>query len=385
MVGGEPKPIGGNAKPLDSLAVKAVTDEVPVFNTFSADGEPYRVATAALPPDPDSPGVRRVIQAAYPLADLNRATNALDRSLLALIPVGMLGAWAGATFLTRRVLGRVSKFRKAAERMSGEDVSARLPVEGNDEFADLAGTFNGLLGRVEEAFRKQAAALEQQRRFTADASHELKTPLTVIKGTTSIALSGERLRKEEQAAFAEIDRAADGMVRLVQDLLYLARADAGALGTDRREILAIEVLQAAASAVGHLQGAPVDLSGVQAEAALWGNEQELVRLFTNLLSNARRNTPPSGHVVVFARSEGGNAVVRVQDDGAGIAPEHLAKLGQRFFRADTARSREDGAHGGTGLGLAIVSEIVKAHGGTIGFESRLGKGTTVTVCLPAGP
>ena len=381
---GKPMPPFTQSKPWDLQAFPLAKSETPVFTTATVDGELYRVATALSPLGLDGQENRRVVQAAYPLADLNRATEALDRGLLALIPVGVLGAWGSATFLTRRVLSRVGKFRRAADHMSGDDLSGRLPVEGNDEFADLAGTFNGLLGRLEDAFRRQAAALEQQRRFTADASHELKTPLTVIKGTASIALSDESLDEREKGAFAEIDHAADGMVRLVQDLLYLARADAGALGTDRREILALEVLQSAASAVGHLQGGAVDLSGVPQGASLWGNEPELVRLFTNLLSNARRHTATTGHVVVSARADGRATEVVVQDDGCGIAPEHLGQLGQRFFRADSSRSREeDGTEGGTGLGLAIVCEIVRAHDGTIGFESELGKGTRVTVSLPA--
>ena len=188
---------------------------------------------------------------------------------MALIPVGVLGASAGETFLTRRVLGRVSVFRQAAERMSGEDICGRL-VEGNDEFADLAGTFNGVFGGWKRRSVGRRRLWTSSDASPADASHELKTPLTVIKGNTSIALSSDFLSPPEKAAFVEIDHAADSMVRLVQDLLYLARADAGALGTDRREILAIEVLQSAALAVGHVPGAPNQSFGICRAAHVLG-------------------------------------------------------------------------------------------------------------------
>ena len=262
--------------------------------------------------------------------------------------------------------------------MGEDDLSRRLPVDGNDEFADLATTFNGLLERLEHAFNRQASALEQQRRFTADASHELKTPLTVIKGTTSMALSSSNLDKGSVAAFSEINDAADGMVKLVQDLLYLARADAGSLASDAREVLAIEILERAAGGVARISGGPVQFGSVDAEAALWGNELELIRLFTNVLSNARQHTPETGRVEITIHGADGVTEVVVSDNGCGVAPEHLAKLGQRFFRVDQSRSREDG---GTGLGLAIAAEIVRAHGGTIQFASELGKGLSVTVKL----
>jgi signal transduction histidine kinase len=367
-------------KPWDMSGLGLAVADRPTFTTVAIDGEPYRVASRLLSDGPADPPEKAVVQAAYPLSDLNRATGALDRGLLALIPLGGLGAWIGATFLTRRVLGRVSKFAHAAERMGEDDLSRRLPIEGNDEFGDLANTFNGLLSRLEEAFLRQASALEQQRRFTADASHELKTPLTVIKGTTSMALAGRGLDERSLAAFQEINHAADGMVKLVHDLLYLARADAGSLATNPQEILAIEVVEGAKAAVGRLHGGQVQFGSVDPEATIWGNEQELVRLFTNLLSNARIYTPETGKVEIAIRACATATQVIVADNGCGIAAEHLGRLGQRFYRADPSRSREDG---GTGLGLAIVVEIVRAHRGTIRFESVLGKGTKAIVELPS--
>jgi signal transduction histidine kinase len=362
--------------------VPSLQSSVPEHATLSTvfvNGEPLRIATRRLRP---VNGQETAMQISYPLADLNRATDALDRGLFALIPLGVLGAWLGATFLTQRVLGRVRRFAVAADQMGGADLSQRLPVEGNDEFADLAGTFNGLLSRVEESFARQAAALEQQRRFTADASHELKTPLTVIKGTASMALASKLNDPKAVEALTEINGATDAMVKLVQDLLYLARADSGALGRDPKELLAVEVLERAKCFVQPIPGAPIQLTCADASAAVWGNEQELVRLFTNLLSNALRHTPPTGKIVLRTSSQGENTTIEVMDNGSGISKDHLTRLGERFYRADASRSRDDG---GTGLGLAIVKEIVAAHRGTFKLESELGKGTRATVTLPAAP
>jgi signal transduction histidine kinase len=325
---------------------------------------------------------QRLIQVGYPLTEVRRATAGLDQGLLALIPIGVIGAWLGAVFLTSRVLGRVKQITLVAERMGHEDLSQRLPAEGDDEFADLASTFNRLFVRLEEAFDKQASALEQQRRFTADASHELKTPLTVIKGTASMAISSRLTEERAKEALTEIDHAADSMVGLVQDLLYLARSDSGTLGADRKELLVLELLQRARSSVSALPGPEIEIKITDDSLEVCGNEGELVRLLSNLFSNARRHTPGEGRIEAAAKLEGAHVVIRVEDSGSGIAPEHLARLGERFYRADEARSREDG---GTGLGLAIAKGIVEAHGGTMKFESQLGVGTRVIVRLPHLP
>jgi signal transduction histidine kinase len=303
--------------------------------------------------------------------------------LIWIIVLGASSTVIVPTILTRTMLGRVAKFIQEAEQMGEDDLSRRLHVEGKDEFAQLADTFNSLLDRLEAAFSHQADVLEQQRRFTADASHELKTPLTTIKGTASMALVGSVGDDRSRAAFTEIDRASDVMVRLVYDLLYLARADAGALPSERQQILAIEVLERAKEAVDHLEGGAVHIDSDNFDAKFWGCEPELIKLFTNLLSNARRHTPPPGEVRVSTTTGEDMIEVVVADDGCGISPEHLCQLGQRFYRVDASRSRVATETAGTGLGLAIVKEIVKAHLGTIDFQSTIGIGTTVTVRIPS--
>ncbi len=345
------------------------------YSTIIVDGEPVRVLSR---PFPRQGPVEGVIQVPYPLADVNRALRGLDRALLLLLPVALFCAGLAGAWLTDRVLRRVRRLTQAAGGIGARDLSERLPVTGRDEFSELAETFNGLLGRLETAFGRQQRLIEQQRRFTADASHELKTPLTIIQGNASLALSGHPAPDEYRQAMGEIGLAAETMSRLVRDLILLAQSDAGRLGQDRIDLLVREVLERALSCIPPPDAA-VCLTLDDEALSVPGNEEELVRLFTNLLTNAARHTPAEGRITLAARREGGQAVITVADTGDGIAPEHLPHLGERFYRVDSARARLDG---GTGLGLSIARSIVEAHGGTLTVASVLGQGTTVIVTLP---
>ncbi len=345
------------------------------YSTVVLNGDPVRILSRPFPRQGPAEGV---IQVPYPLADVGRALRGLDRALLLLLPVALLCAGLVGALLTDRVLLRVRRLTQAAGKIGARDLSERLPVTGSDEFSELADTFNGLLGRLETAFGRQQRLIEQQRRFTADASHELKTPLTIIQGNTSLALSGHPDLSEYHSAMGEIGMAAETMSRLVRDLILLAQSDAGRLGQGRIELLLREVLERAVARVPRPEAA-VCLSLQDEALSVPGNEEELVRLFTNLLTNAARHTPAGGRISLSARRDGEQIVVAVADTGDGIAPEHLPHLGERFYRVDSARARLDG---GTGLGLSIARSIAEAHGGTIAFASALGAGTTVTVTLP---
>lgn len=372
--------------PWDATAFDAVRQKVAggtalgaatrAFSSVDIDGAPFELLTEA---GRGPQGQTIIIQAPYPLTDVNLAVAELDRTLLALIPVALLCSALGGMFLTGRVLQRVSRMTLAAGRIGAQDLSERLPVSGKDEFSELALTFNGMLGRLETAFKRQEKILEQQRRFTADASHELKTPLTVIKGNTSLALGVHPTAEEYHQSMQEIDQAASSMSRLVQDLLLLARSDSGQLTGDRIDLLVREILERAISAVKPLGGAPIHLQIDDESLCVHGDEAELTRVFTNLLDNAIRYTPVGGAITVSARRKGDFAVLCVADTGVGIAPEHLPHLGERFYRIDTSRTRPSG---GTGLGLSICKGIVESHRGTLVFESEAGVGTRVWVTLP---
>jgi signal transduction histidine kinase len=369
-------PLGQSEPFWDPAAFARAKTGQTVYSIVDVDGQPVRVLSRPFLPHGVVEGV---IQVPYPLADVQRALSGLDRALLTLLPVALLCAGLGGALLTDRVLKRVRRLTQAAGGIGAGDLSERLPSSGQDEFSELAETFNGLLGRLETAFAKQQFLIVQQRRFTADASHELKTPLTIIQGNTSLALHGQPGQEEYKRSMQEIGAAAETMSRLVRDLILLAHSDAGRLGRQRIELLLREVLERAVSRVPR-PSAPICLTLEDEALSVPGNEEELVRLFTNLLTNAARHTPAdSGKITLSARREDTQTVVTVADTGDGIAPEHLPHLGERFYRVDSARSRTDG---GTGLGLSICLGIVEAHDGEMTFASVLGEGTTVTVRLP---
>ena len=360
----------------DAAALARAQTGETLVTTATFDDEPLRVLSS---PCFLHTGERGAVQIAYPLKEVYRAIAGINTALLLLIPVGLLGAgWAGVS-LTNRVLRRVQGLTRAAARLGAEDLSQRLPTQGRDEFAALSETFNGLLSRLEGAFRLQQQTLEQQRRFTADASHELKTPLTIIKGRAGMALGRESTDERSRRAFMEIDAAAGTMSHLVQDLLLLARSDEGRLAQDRIEMLVCDLLASAGAQAACDNAAPISAHIEPPSLLVRGNEAELTRLFRNLLDNALLYTPPTGRVTVAAHAANGDVVVTISDTGEGIATRHLPHLGERFYRVDESRTRPTG---GTGLGLSICRSIVHAHGGTLHFESVVGVGTTVTVTLP---
>lgn len=343
--------------------------------TVTFEGEPLRVVSM---PGYNPDRRKGATQNAYPLREVYRAVAGLDTALLLLIPVGLISAgWMGSA-LTNRILRRVQQMSHAAGSIGAQNIAGRLPVAGNDEFAELAETFNGLLGRLELGYREQEQLLQLQRRFTADASHELKTPLTIVKGSSSLALTRASTDEVSRKTFQEIDQAAQSMARLVQDLLLLARSDEGQLGREKIEMLVSEVLQTARTQATR-GDAEIEICVDPEDLTIRGNEAELVRLFRNLFDNAVRHSKKGASVSVRAIRVEDRLEVTVADRGSGIPPEHLSHLGERFYRIDTSRSRIEG---GSGLGLSICKSIAEAHGGSIAFESVIGKGTVVRVRLP---
>jgi len=364
------------AAPWDLAAIKAaaLTDK-PIYTMITLSHVHLRVLTEPVHPPH---GVVWFFQAPYPMTETDRAIAGVDRALLTLIPIALLIAALGGALLTRSVLSRLGQMVHTAAGMSAQNLSQRLLVIGNDEFAELADTFNALLGRVETAFLEQARIVEQQRRFTADASHELKTPLTLIRGTTSLALSDNGILDRQSTE--DIDNAAAAMSGLVQDLIYLARSDAGQLGRKTIDLLLLEPLQRAIDIISPISDAPIRLVAANEDLNVHADESDLVRLFSNVLQNAAYHTPKDGRIIVSLSSTATDAVVMISDSGVGIAPQHIEHLGERFYRVDSSRTRSAEIVGGSGLGLAIC--IVDAYHGTLNIESVLGKGTTVTITLP---
>lgn len=321
--------------------------------------------------------------------------NHLPRLLLTLLlgTGGMLAiALVGGFWLADRAIHPVKQITQTARSISESDLSRRLNLDRKDELGELAETFDQMLARLQAAF-------DRQRQFTADASHELRTPLTIIDLETSRALSARRSAQELEHALKVIQSENQFMIRLVNNLLTLARMDAGqvVLQTQALDLsdVTLEVVERLAPLAAKKQ---VRLSvGELPELPILGDRQYLVQMLTNLVENAIKYTTTEDKrvTVEIGRSDadqGKYAWVRITDNGPGIPPEHIPHLFDRFYQVDRARTRrdrpyEDEGHpdqmaSGTGLGLSIAQWIAQAHGGFIRVQSQVGEGSTFEVSLP---
>jgi heavy metal sensor kinase len=292
------------------------------------------------------------------------------------VPCALALAMVGGYLLAGRMLAPVRAMAETARRITAESLSARLPVDNpRDEFGRLAGVFNETLSRLEAAF-------EQLRRFTADASHELRTPLTGIRSMGEVALQRSLTVHEYREVVASMLEEVDRLTRLVENLLLLTRAEAGRIPMTRRVVDVSDLVATVSDSLRVLadekdQAWTVDVA--QPVTAVC-DASILRHGVTNLVYNAIKYTPTKGMIRVAAtRSPAGDAVIEVQDTGPGIAAMHRARIFERFYRVDDARSRDSG---GVGLGLAIARWAVEANGGRIELESEEGHGTLFRIVLP---
>jgi len=297
--------------------------------------------------------------------------------LLAGLAAAMVGvAWIGSRWLARQALTPIEVLTATAEQISVPSLKTRLVLNvPYREFERLARVFNAMLERLHHVF-------EGQRQFIADAAHEIQTPLTVVKGTIEVALQKSRTADEYRDALVTNLGQVERLGTLTRSLLTLAQF-AGDRPPVKLVPLKLEPLMQ--DLVKELTLLADDRKvrlklDAQPVPIVLGDEGRLTQLLVNLLDNALAYTPPEGMVTLRLRPEKGEVVIEVEDTGPGIAPEHLPRLFERFYRADHARDR---ASGGAGLGLAIVKEIAEAHGGSVRVTSTLGQGTIFTVTLPS--
>ncbi len=306
------------------------------------------------------------------LAELERFAWQLTAAGAVVLAVGLAGGW----LVSSRILRPVAAISATASAISATNLSERIDAAGVDrELADLARVLNDTFDRLEAAFERQA-------RFTADASHELRTPLAILRTHAELALARPRSAEEYRETIETCHRAAVRMSALVEGLLTLARADAGKLELLRQPVDLRQVVEEGVALFRPLaEGKDVRLTANLAPAAVVGDGVRLAQVVTNLLSNAIHYNRAGGEVGVRLTVEAGEALLAVSDTGCGIPEEDRPHLFERFYRVDKARSR---ASGGNGLGLAICKSVVEGHGGTIGFTTHAGRGSTFTVRLPVG-
>lgn len=322
-----------------------------------------------------------ILQMSTPTAPI----NAFLITLRLLLFFGVAGVLFLATAIMFPLVGMALRplveIERASRRIARGSLSERIdPPLTDDEIGQLAISFNHMVAQLEAAFRRQ-------KQFVADASHELRTPLTALSGSLEMLLMGadrgdtEAVRRLSHGMYAEVRR----MHRLVEDLLVLTRLDEGKIALREVNVQIDAVVQSVYSQAQYLSHGQELHCTVDPELpSIRADKDRLQQVLLNIVDNALKFTPSTGRVELLAsRKDQGTVMVAVRDSGQGIAPEALPHVFDRFYRADSSRSRQSRQSGGSGLGLAIAKELIEAQGGTISINSVPGEGTTVTLCFPA--
>jgi two-component system, OmpR family, heavy metal sensor histidine kinase CusS len=361
--------VPSSLKHLDFESVALGTESV------SLDSLGHLRLMSGLVSGPDGPVV---VQSATSLASIDLELAELLTVLLISGPLALVCALGGGYMLARKALAPVDRMVHTADQITATQLDRRIDVTNtDDELGRLARTLNGMIARLERSF-------DEVRRFTADAAHELRTPLAVLRNEAEVALrkprEPEQYRRVLEDQLEELER----LSRLAERLLFLCREDAGLVPMSRELVRLDEVVEDIAEhmrVVAEEKGVTLETDGI-VPSQINGDEDQLRRLLFNLLDNAIKFTPATGTVTVESACVDARVRIVVSDTGIGIPPEHLPNVFKRFYRVDPARGRDVG---GAGLGLAIARSIAEAHGGSIELESTVGKGTRAILTLPAEP
>ena len=344
----------------------------PIIRTRRMHGHPFRFVFEKINVD----GRFYTVEMGAPADDAVETLQLFRVYVLVFALVLLLVSTVVGFWMSRKALAPVDALVRSAREISGMNLGRRLPtLNTGDELQRLADTLNEMLDRIDSAFQRIA-------QFTADASHELRTPVSLMRTEAELALRRSRGDAEYREALGHILQEAERTTSLIEQLLQWARADSG---RDALRLQPIEMQRLMSGvitswqAVAAARNLQLNVEIADQSASVPGDETLLRRLIDILLDNAFKYTPSPGFVHVALQVRRESAVIAVQDSGVGIAQEDQAKIFERFYRVDKARSRE---HGGAGLGLAIAKWIVLQHHGSISVESRPGEGATFTVELP---
>ena len=335
-----------------------------------------RVLYAAAPVFAEGNNIIGIVYLATPLPPANLPTNIILQ-LVGAVAIAVLLAGIAGAFLSRRIALPLEGLARAASTVAEGDLSQRVPTDSDiRELHSLGEAFNNMTSNLLQSDQAKKA-------FVADVTHELRTPLTVIKGTIETLEDGALDDLEGRGPLlASMQHETNRLIRLVNDLLVLTRAEAGALNLNIESIDLVELARARCESLSTLAVPRRVLLHVKAQgqARVRGDADRLSQVLDNLLDNAIRHAPDGSTVTVNVRREGNEILCAVSDRGSGIPAQHLPLIFERFYRVDTSRARHTG---GSGLGLAIVHSLVSAQGGRITIDSVEGLGTTITFWLPA--
>ncbi len=360
--------------PLVNRSILRAAHTAANFSDVTLGSEHYRVLTTSVR---RSDGLWTVAVA----SSLEAANDAVERVKTGLLvggSVAVLLAAIGAWYLASAALRPVERMRRKAAEISEHDATSRLPMPGTrDEIASLASTMNELLARLQ-------GALVRQRAFVADAGHELRTPLAVLRTELELADRPNRSRDDLIDAIRNAALETDRLARLAEALLFLARADDGHRGLPPDIEPLLPILERSAEAFTGRAAARNVVVRITGDRTLMAplDEHRIRQAVDNLVENALRFAPSGSEVRIDAIRKGSELVITVSDSGSGFPSAFLPYAFERFRRADEARARSDG---GSGLGLAIVQAVASGHGGTASAENQPGGGAAVSLHLPAGP
>jgi heavy metal sensor kinase len=289
-------------------------------------------------------------------------------------PLVFLIAMSGGLFLARRSLAPLARITSSAKDISVSNLDKRLPLRNTgDELDELAQAFNDVFARLQTSYQKIV-------QFTADASHELRLPITTIRGEAEVVLERERSIDEYKRVLTSIIEEFDRLGKLINSLLILSRSDSGQGQSEFQRVNLAQLLTKVCEFFAVVAESKTVSLRLQTDVVLVkGDKTDLECLFSNLIDNAIKYTPVGGWVEVSTEQRDGFALVLVKDSGIGISPKDQQRIFDRFYRVDKSRSR---ALGGVVLGLSICKSIVEAHGGKIELHSQLGMGSTFIVWLP---
>ncbi len=345
---------------------------MPQYEEARVAGRQLRMVTTRL----DVEGRRFGVRLATLTDDIELALDSLRGPVFLLAPIVLAFAWIGGYWISARALRPVDTMTGAVQQITSRSLAQRLAVPSTgDELQRLAETLNSMLDRLDAAFR-------QIGRFTADASHELRTPVTLIRTSAELALRKTRTLDEYRQTLTDIALDAERMSMLVEDLLTLARADQdmGALPLAPIDLSALlRTTAPEAEQRAHSCGLEFSLCLPAMPLIVFGDTSVLQRLMTILTDNACKYTPPPGRIEWCVYSSDDTATIDVRDTGIGVAPDERARIFERFYRTDAARARDSG---GTGLGLSIAHSIVTQHRGSIVAEGTGARGSVFRVTLP---
>lgn len=315
------------------------------------------------------------LQLGRPLGDVPETLRAIVTACAVLIPIILVVMSFSGWIVASRALAPMKAIDETLQSIQATDLSRRIDVPTDAELQRLVATLNRLLDRLEKAF----SSLKQ---FTADVSHQLQTPLTVMKGTAEVSLGSTRSASEYQRTLADLGEEVDEMARILADLRALTLADAGLESGERGPVDLAEVAAEAIEIIEALaESKDVSIeTAIGAGLTVWGSRTGLKQVLLNLGDNAVKYTPAGGRISIWLKARDREAIFTISDSGVGIPAEDLPCVFDRFYRGRTSRSSS-----GTGLGLAIVKRIVEAHGGSIEVESRPTQGSTFTISLPLAP